>query len=507
MTETAPIIYKPRLRFALLQYAGIGVFLAWISLFLAAISLWLIGAPLVVFAACLGYGYLWFQARSYELRENGIMVKSGVFSPSQSLLLYTQIQQVEEQQDLMGQILEYTTLNVQTMSGASIASGQLSGLAPVHALALRTAISTRMKPSRTSSAVGLVKGGEKTSAKVQLSAALKTAASAMPIFPIQVMQGTLLTGTSAILFLLIFFGISGLASGGILMAIAYLFFFGIFVVPLTFISTFINLSTLSYQSAEDWLEIKQSFLGDKAIRFRFDRIQNIVVRQPWVYTLANLADVVIDTGESTAVVQSNEKYRITSQIPALRMNDANVLKDNLLEQAGASNRNAQDLRQAYPLDDRKPIKKTLNGAFGLLILCAIAIGVTILLDAVQMRSFDVVREFLLSPVSFVLFGLILALSFLYERAYFKKYQYRTSPTTLSISKGVFGPTAVYLPYSRIQSVFTDQDWFDRIFGLADIHLSTIGAGSIIQAHIDGISVQTAEQFKNELLKRIKANTE
>ncbi|MEM0243378.1 MAG: PH domain-containing protein [Candidatus Aenigmatarchaeota archaeon] len=72
-----------------------------------------------------------------------------------------------------------------------------------------------------------------------------------------------------------------------------------------------------------------------------------------------------------------------------------------------------------------------------------------------------------------------------------------------IKKGVFMPRETILSYEKIQNVYVDQDLFDRIFNLYDVHLSTIGRVLQMELHIDGISKETAERLKSFLLGRVR----
>jgi uncharacterized membrane protein YdbT with pleckstrin-like domain len=52
-------------------------------------------------------------------------------------------------------------------------------------------------------------------------------------------------------------------------------------------------------------------------------------------------------------------------------------------------------------------------------------------------------------------------------------------------------------------VYVDQDIWDRILGIYDVHIATATQTSGIEAHIDGVSFENAEGLKNLLLQRIK----
>ncbi len=496
-------VYKPRLRFVLIQWISAAIFVPFFLLFFAAFSPWLLVLPPLAFVAIIAYAYFWQQARSYEVRPDGIMVKSGVFMPSQSLLLWSHIQKVEEERGLAGEILGFTNLNVQTMSQSSASSGQITGISLDAARELQKTIEQNMRKGSSRSATA--------SATVSATAPARAKATgpkpALKSLPIQTLTGTWANGLyvaiPGALLTVFFFAIQ---ADNILLGIlgAALFFPGIVILML--IGTYIQLATLSYQTAEDWFELKQSFLGQNVIRFRLDRIQNVLVHQTWLAKLAGIADVTIDTGENALSANtSNKNYNLATAIPALTLSDAQKMKDYFLGQVDAPIDKAVDLRAVFPLDDAKPAKKTVSWVWTFLGLFAAALVIGLALNAFQIGWLNGINTFILSIGGLVFLLVVAAVGFLYEKAYFDRYKYSGTPTTLCIQKGVFGFDSIYVPYSRIQNVFVDQDLFDRLLGLADVHVSTVGSGSAVHAHIDGVSVQTAEKLKRELLNRVKAN--
>ncbi len=102
----------------------------------------------------------------------------------------------------------------------------------------------------------------------------------------------------------------------------------------------------------------------------------------------------------------------------------------------------------------------------------------------------------------VLIAIATAIFLLYEQAYYDRYYYDLAPDVLIIRKGVFSSGETTLPYSRIQDVYIDQDWLDRLFGLYDLHVSSATLQSAANAHIDGLSYAGAETIKNALLNKM-----
>ena len=120
-----------------------------------------------------------------------------------------------------------------------------------------------------------------------------------------------------------------------------------------------------------------------------------------------------------------------------------------------------------------------------------------------------------NPLNFVIFfllgGLVMAailfsFSAWYFRVYIRTYFYDAGDGYLTIRKGVFTPSEIHVMYQKIQDVYVDQDLFDRIMGLYDVHIASATATSGIEAHIDGVDAATADSLKNFLLSSINSGS-
>ena len=56
----------------------------------------------------------------------------------------------------------------------------------------------------------------------------------------------------------------------------------------------------------------------------------------------------------------------------------------------------------------------------------------------------------------------------------------------------------------MQDVYVDQDIFDRMFGLWDVHVSTATMMSGMEAHIDGVKRENAMKLREMLLQKIRS---
>lgn len=169
-----------------------------------------------------------------------------------------------------------------------------------------------------------------------------------------------------------------------------------------------------------------------------------------------------------------------------------------------------EFQKQYPLSPRKFWKKMLlklSHFFSISFLFGFCGGVSIVL-----LRFTVTNELRIGSI--FLFGIGIFLVFfitlytvyaLYLRAYIARYYYDVTDQFISIKKGVFAPTEIHVQYQKIQDVYVDQDIFDRMFGIYDVHIASATVTSGIEAHIDGVNKEVAEAIKNLLLGHITGN--
>ncbi len=98
------------------------------------------------------------------------------------------------------------------------------------------------------------------------------------------------------------------------------------------------------------------------------------------------------------------------------------------------------------------------------------------------------------------FALYLIVVLIYEYYYYKLYYYRFDESAAEIRKGVISRATGHIRYDRLQNIYVDQDWLDRLFGLYDIHYETAGQASGFYSHVDGLPKDRADKlvaFLNE----------
>lgn len=160
------------------------------------------------------------------------------------------------------------------------------------------------------------------------------------------------------------------------------------------------------------------------------------------------------------------------------------------------------LREKYPLENRKALKKTL-GSIWHFIFVIIIIGVSIfsfLFSADKIPSNF--NPWIIVYALIGIFILFIILKYTYEVFYIKYYFYDLVGKNLIIRKGVFSRKEITLPINRLQDVYVDQDILDRIFGLYDVHVSSATTISGNLSHIDGVNKENAQAIKNLILSAV-----
>ncbi len=155
----------------------------------------------------------------------------------------------------------------------------------------------------------------------------------------------------------------------------------------------------------------------------------------------------------------------------------------------------------------KIIKKSLAANVIILMLLILLWAVYPLSPATFTQA---ISPFLTTDTTIVMFLLsalvlsVLGINILYQYLYFKTYYYNLKSDVIVIRKGVFRPDEISIPYNRIQDVFVDRDFFDIVFGLYDVHISSATAVSGLEAHIDGVANPNALKIKDMILDNMKA---
>jgi membrane protein YdbS with pleckstrin-like domain len=163
----------------------------------------------------------------------------------------------------------------------------------------------------------------------------------------------------------------------------------------------------------------------------------------------------------------------------------------------------QFLKQ-YPLSSKKIIKKMVEKIWAIFLI-ALGMMSWVLVEYHKKNAHNAYQAGMHYAFLGLLFLLpvLLVCYYFYERWYIATYFYNVSDNLLIIRKGPIAPQEITIPFNRIQDIYLDQDIFDRLIGLYDVHISTATATSGIRAHIDGVDKDVAEKLRELLLEKIE----
>ncbi len=157
-------------------------------------------------------------------------------------------------------------------------------------------------------------------------------------------------------------------------------------------------------------------------------------------------------------------------------------------------------REQFPLSYKKIWKKTITGIFGWIPFSVFLVVLGIYFA--RWGESDAARWLVTSGIFFGLLSCLL--TYFFQRWYFATYFYNFTPDFIIIRKGPITPHEITIPYERIQDVYVDQDFYDRLFGMYDVHVSSATVSSDMEAHIDGLEKNAAEGLRAQLLEAVRS---
>jgi membrane protein YdbS with pleckstrin-like domain len=160
-----------------------------------------------------------------------------------------------------------------------------------------------------------------------------------------------------------------------------------------------------------------------------------------------------------------------------------------------------ETRKKYPLSSKKILKKAISNS---IVLTIIFLCIWVFVSFIAHTSSDGDRFPMGSFTVGIVFLLLLVwlANYLYQRWYFAVYSYDLTNDFIIIKKGPITPVEITIPYERVQDVYVDQDIFDRLLGLYDVHLSSATVSSGMEAHIDGVAEPAANGLRDLLLETV-----
>ncbi len=146
----------------------------------------------------------------------------------------------------------------------------------------------------------------------------------------------------------------------------------------------------------------------------------------------------------------------------------------------------------YPLEKRRIIKKILVATlFGVIL-----VGLFYAIDWFFVKGFDLAITYYFIPIVF-----IFIFELFYQIMSYRRLFYDLTPGFLTLRTGVVCRVEYTLPYKSIHSLYVDQDFFDRIFGIWDLHITLLNS-KVRCLHFDGLSGANARFIRDALLKKL-----
>jgi len=101
------------------------------------------------------------------------------------------------------------------------------------------------------------------------------------------------------------------------------------------------------------------------------------------------------------------------------------------------------------------------------------------------------------------------ISYIWAKLSYRFWRYDFTEDAIKIEKGVIWKKYISIPYERVQNVDIYRGILARIFKLSDLHIQTAGYsgygkyGMGTEGRLPGLDIQTAEQLREELVKKVK----
>ena len=493
----------------------------WLLLFIGPLIVLLV--PIAIIWA------LWlkleYDSRVYQLREDGVWIRKGWLTPSETLIFYRNIQDIDVNEPFLDRLASLKDLVIKSMSAQSAVSAQLSMLTSEDVAKLREMLQAQITNARAQ---------EKKTAAANNAASLATATGAaaplgQPVrrqapvtyqgeelvkpYPNQFIKSSLISlvvpaaiGIIVLIVALVFGALIGnvLALFGI--ALVFIIGIGLLLLASGLIGAFINQMTYSYKLGSDGLVISLGLISRMSKVIRYDKIQDIRLACGFIESFFSLANITVETGAKD-IVEGRRSSRMaingvvaTEGIPALNLADAYSLREKLLAITNISYaKNENPLCSERKLSAKKPLKKTAASVGILWVQVLFVLILAALVSKAPISAFAFAGAVILSIVLLV----YIPVKYIYETMYMKKYHYDENAETLVIRKGVFGWTEIIVPFKNIQSVYVNQDWYDIVFNLWDVWITTVTSASRDIAHIDGLEKEDAEYVARLLADRVE----
>lgn len=127
----------------------------------------------------------------------------------------------------------------------------------------------------------------------------------------------------------------------------------------------------------------------------------------------------------------------------------------------------------------------------------------------ELRENDSFKDInVLTPQSFLYIFIFLIVLYIWARLSYHFYRYELTDDGFRKELGVIWKKYVTIPYDRIQNVDIYRGPLARLLGLSDLNIQTAGMsyvgkyGAATEGRLPGLSIEEAENLRNELISRI-----
>ncbi|MFC6906407.1 PH domain-containing protein [Halalkalicoccus tibetensis] len=110
-------------------------------------------------------------------------------------------------------------------------------------------------------------------------------------------------------------------------------------------------------------------------------------------------------------------------------------------------------------------------------------------------------------IALTLLGIVVGLAGIvaWQVAYYKRFEYETTPDTFDIRSGVVSRRNREIPYRRVQNVDISRNVVQRALEIAELRIETAGGGET-EAILRYVGYEEAKRLQNELRRRKRAET-
>ena len=346
-------VFQPSAAYTISAFFG-WIFISIFLLFFMGILAILFAPFIIIFGTI--YSYLRLKTTFVEIQEEGIQIRAGILFKSQSLFLYSKIQDVQVYQKLVDRLLDLQSISIKTMTIGSAIGGNILGLKKEDSEYIKEFVLAKLNKSFTNKAVNKEAFAE-NNANPDQNETLKLSPWQVHFF-----KPLILTFFWAGLLTIILIIIGLIFPNYIFIPIGIICVLFL-LVGLGALGAFIKSIAFKYYVGKTRIEIESKFISVNKNTLPIFKIQDVVIFRQFWNRLIGLADVNIETGELLIVSSKNSKQDYSylgNYIPLLDYSGAVEMRKYVFDALKLNISLAEPaLVNEHPLEKAKVIKKTI----------------------------------------------------------------------------------------------------------------------------------------------------